>query len=294
MIQDRDCSVVAWSVRDWAVKNRVPVYDEKTGKGFLRHVILRKGAATGEILLGLVTNGERIEGSRRIASMLIESIQTKLSGASKIVGIIQNVNTRSTNVVLGNREIVWWGRPYLKECLADLKFKVEMSTFFQVNPFQTPNLYNEVVKRLEKGSVVLDLYCGIASITQWVASKVERIDGVEENSKSVEAAKVSIGLNKMNNVRVFHGDAEAISRRLSGKDYDTVIIDPPRKGIGRGLCKELINSGIGKIVYVSCNPLSLAEDLKILSAGFKPSVIQPVDMFPHTDHIECVTELSRD
>lgn len=293
MIQDRDCSVVAWCVRDWAIKNSVPVYNEATGNGFLRHVLIRKGAATGEILLGLVSNGERMGGSRRIASMLIDSIQRKITEESKVVGIIQNVNMRATNVVLGNKETVWWGRPYLKERLGELRFKVEMSTFFQVNPFQTPALYNEVSKRIQKGSTVLDLYCGIASISQWVASKAERIDGIEENCKSVEAAKVSIGLNKLENVRVFCGNAEAIHKRLTGRDYDTVIIDPPRKGIGRGLCRELINSSIRKIVYVSCNPHSLAEDLKILSTVFNPSAIQPVDMFPHTDHIECVTELSR-
>jgi 23S rRNA (uracil1939-C5)-methyltransferase len=168
-----------------------------------------------------------------------------------------------------------------------------MSTFFQVNPFQTPTLYNEVLKRIEKGSTVLDLYCGIASITQWVASKVNRIDGVEENGKSVDAAKVSIGLNKLDNVKVYKDDAASIHKRLSDKDYDTVIIDPPRKGVGTGLCKELIDSGIKKVIYVSCNPLSLAEDLTILSKRFKTSLIQPVDMFPHTEHIECVTELTR-
>jgi 23S rRNA (uracil1939-C5)-methyltransferase len=293
MIQDRDCSIVAWCVRDWAVKNKVPVYNEKTGNGFLRHVVIRRGASTGEILLGIVTNGERVDGSRRIAGILIDSIQKRISSASNVVGIIQNVNMRSTNVVLGNKEILWWGRPYLKEKLGDLKFKVEMSTFFQVNPFQTPTLYNEVLKRIEKGSTVLDLYCGIASITQWVASKVNRIDGVEENGKSVEAAKVSIGLNKLDNVKVYKGNAESIQKRLSDKDYDTVIIDPPRKGIGTGLCKELMDCGIRKVIYVSCNPLSLAEDLTILSRRFKTSLIQPVDMFPHTDHIECVTELTR-
>jgi 23S rRNA (uracil1939-C5)-methyltransferase len=293
MIQDRDCSIVAWCVRDWAVKNKVPVYNEKTGNGFLRHVVIRRGASTGEILLGIVTNGERVDGSRRIAGILIDSIQKRISSASNVVGIIQNVNMRSTNVVLGNKEILWWGRPYLKEKLGDLKFKVEMSTFFQVNPFQTPTLYNEVLKRIEKGSTVLDLYCGIASITQWVASKVNRIDGVEENGKSVDAAKVSIGLNKLDNVKVYKDDAASIHKRLSDKDYDTVIIDPPRKGVGTGLCKELIDSGIKKVIYVSCNPLSLAEDLTILSKRFKTSLIQPVDMFPHTEHIECVTELTR-
>lgn len=292
-LQDKDCSIVAWCVRDWAVKYRVSVYDETSGNGLLRHVVIRKGASSGEILLGLVTNGDRIEGSRNVAGALVDSIQRKLPSTARVVGIIQNVNTRNTNVVLGNKEIVLWGRPYLKEKLGDLKFKVEMSTFFQVNPFQTPNLYNEVLKRVDSGSTVLDLYCGIGSITQWVASKVKRIDGVEENGASVDAAKVSIGLNKLENVKVFRDDAEQIHRRLTDKDYDTIIIDPPRKGIGKQLCSELINSSVRKIIYVSCNPLTLAEDLKVLSSRFKLSTVQPVDMFPHTEHIECVTELRR-
>ncbi len=292
-IQDRDCSTVAWCVRDWAVKYRVSVYDETSGYRLLRHVVIRKGASSGEILLGLVTNGDRIEGSRNIAGALVDAIQKKLPSTARVVGIIQNVNTRATNVVLGNKEIVLWGRPYLKEKLGDLKFKVELSTFFQVNPFQTPNLYNEVLNRVDSDSTVLDLYCGIGSITQWVASKVKRIDGVEENGKSVEAAKVSIGLNKLENVKVFRDDAAQIHRRLTGKEYDTVIIDPPRKGIGRQLCEELINSSVRKIIYVSCNPSTLAEDLKVLSTRFKLSIVQPVDMFPHTEHIECVTELIR-
>ncbi|MBN1760485.1 MAG: 23S rRNA (uracil(1939)-C(5))-methyltransferase RlmD [Chitinispirillaceae bacterium] len=293
-IQDRDLSTIAWTLRDWAVKTGLPVYNERTGNGFLRHVVLRKGAGTGEVLIGLVTSGGRIEGSRSVARLLLSMLGKKRLNDSTVVGIVQNVNTRRTNVVLGNEEYLWWGRPYLKELMGEWKYKIGISTFFQVNPFQTPNLYNEVLRYIEPGSRVIDCFCGVGSIALWISRKAAQVKGIEENPESIRAARTAAKLNGAENVQFITGDAEAQLCRTVREGYSCVVVDPPRKGLTEGSLAAINDSGINRVVYVSCNPQTLRRDVEQLqSASFYLRSVQGVDMFPHTVHIEAVALLDR-
>ena len=294
LIQDEELSRIAWGIRDWAEGAGLSVYNERTGHGFLRHVLLRKGAGTGEILIGLVTNGGRPTGSRRLAAEILDAAQKTLRNGSKstIAGIVQSVNTRQTNVVLGEQEFAWWGRPFLFEKLGPYRFKVGLQTFFQVNPYQTCRLYDEVLRWIESGPTVLDCYCGVGSISLWVSKKSRIVTGIEENGASIAAAKRAAEANGVRNVRFVKGDAAAeLPSLLEG--FDAAIFDPPRKGLGASIIQALLSSPIKRIIYVSCNPESLARDVRALLPAWKLISLQGVDMFPHTDHLECVAVLNR-
>ena len=294
LIQDEELSRIAWSVRDWAQGTGLTVYNEKTGSGFLRHVLLRKGAGTGEILIGLVTNGGRPIGLRRIAAEILAAAQRALPAGSKskLAGIVQNVNTRQTNVVLGEQEFAWWGRPFIFEKLGPYRFAVGLSAFFQVNPFQTPRLYDEVLRWIENGPAVLDCYCGVGGISLWVAKKSRIVIGIEENGAAIAAAKRAAEANGVRNVRFVKGEVEAELPRLS-QGYDTAIFDPPRKGLEPSIIQALLSSPVKRIIYVSCSPESLARDVRALLAGWKLISLQGVDMFPHTGHLENVAVMDR-
>jgi 23S rRNA (uracil1939-C5)-methyltransferase len=292
-IQDRDLTGIVDAARDWANVQGISAYDEVKHSGFLRHILLRKGAGTGEILVGLVTSGERPTGSRRLAATLLEAAHRTVSGA-KIVGIIQNVNIRRTNVVLGDREFAWWGRPFLFEKLGSYTFKVGISTFFQVNPFQMPVLYNEVLRWIEKGPAVLDCYCGIGSISLWISKKSRYITGIEENAASISAAKGAAAANGVRNVRFICGAVETALPGASAGEFDTVILDPPRRGLAEPVIAALTGGKFTRIIYVSCNPESLARDIGALQPSWRLISLQGVDMFPHTEHIEAVAVLDRD
>ena len=291
-VQDRDLTNIAWAVRDWANASALTAYDETKHAGFLRHVLLRKGAGTGEVLLGLVTNGPRPVGSRRLAASLLDFAQ-KAAGNAKIAGIIQNVNTRRTNVVLGEQEFVWWGRPWITEMLGPWRFSVGLSTFFQVNPFQMPQLYDQVLRWIENGPAVLDLYCGVGSISLWVAKKCRYVTGIEENGASIASAKRAASANHIRNARFLTGSVEEMLPRIPAGEYDAAILDPPRKGLDPAALASLRDAPLKRIIYVSCNPDSLARDIKALGPDWKLISVQGVDMFPHTEHIEAVAVLNR-
>jgi 23S rRNA (uracil1939-C5)-methyltransferase len=292
-IQDKALTIVAHGVREWAQKAKLTAYNETSGKGFLRHVLLRKGAGTGEILIGLVTNGGRPDGSRFLSKMLLDLVQPRLAKLGTIVGIVQNVNTRDTNVVLGTIENVWWGRPFIKELLGNLKFKLEMSTFFQVNPYQTPNLYNEVSRFIPSGARVLDLYSGVGSISLWLSSKAKEVVGIEENKISISAARTAASLNQINNVRFIAGDVTELLPDFTRGGFECAVIDPPRKGIDKKSVDSVMESTLKRLIYVSCNPQTLARDVALMQKKYCLVSLTGVDMFPHTDHIEAVAVLDR-
>jgi 23S rRNA (uracil1939-C5)-methyltransferase len=294
VVQDKELSVIAWSLREWAQKTGMTVYNEKTKSGFLRHALLRKGAGTGEILICLVTHGGRPPGTRNLAAGILDAANQALRGSPPtIVGIVQNVNSRQTNVVLGEQEFTWWGRPFLFEKLGQYRFKVGISTFFQVNPFQTPHLYDELLKWVQGGPMVLDVYCGVGSITLWVSKKSRIVMGIEENGASIAAAKKAAQVNSVRNVRFVNGDAEEQLRAMANEGFELAIFDPPRKGLESAMLQTLLNTSLKRIIYVSCNAETLARDVMALVPRWKLISLQGVDMFPHTEHLEVVAVLDK-
>lgn len=291
-VQDPALTRAAHAVREWARRGRIPVYDERTGSGFLRHVLLRKGLATGEILVGLVANGRRPPHYRTLLKPLLQALSKALPGEDgHLVGIVQDVNTRDTNVVLGGLEEPWWGRSWLKELIGSHSYHVELSTFFQVNPYQTPRLYQAAAERIPEGGKVLDAYCGMGTIALWLSGRSREVVGVEENPASVEAARRAAKANGVSNVRFQRADASEALPRLVGEGFDSVVVDPPRKGLGEGALEALAGCRARRIVYVSCDPSSLARDARALAPGWRLVSVQPVDMFPHTRHVENVALL---
>ncbi len=295
LVQDAGLSQVAWAVRDWANEHGVPVYREDTGEGWLRHLLLRKGAGTGEIILGLVTNGPG-SGPQDLLPDLVRRLQ---AGKHEIVGIVQSINAERTNVVLGGEERLLWGRAHLKEILGPFTFTVGVSTFFQVNPFQTPRLYDLAVAGIPAGAAVLDLYSGIGSIALWASRKAGTVLGIEENSASVEVARLAAIENGVENVEFAAADvAQALTDIREGnqrggshadpRHFTVAIVDPPRKGLEPMVTEAMTDMGLERIIYVSCFPQTLARDARALGDSFRLTSLSPVDMFPHTRHVECV------
>lgn len=302
LVQDPGLSRIAWAVREWAIANKVPVYREDSGVGWLRHLLLRKGAGTGEIILGLVTNGPGA-GPRDLLSDLLKRCKQALGAGQdggELVGIVQSLNVERTNVVLGGEERLWWGRPLLKEKLGPFLFPVGVSTFFQVNPFQTPRLYDLAAAAIPEGATALDLYSGIGSIALWASRRAGSVLGIEENPASVAAAARAASENGAANVTFLAADvADALTkpeRYLSEAGLpsdaiasaDAVIVDPPRKGMEPAVREALAGMRPARLVYVSCYPATLARDAKALAGAMRLKSVSPVDMFPHTRHVECV------
>lgn len=293
-IQDPALTRLAHAVRDWARREKIPIYDEREGVGFLRHVLLRKAQATGEILLGLVCNDRRPQHYRALTKSLLKAAAKALPGADgKLVGIVQDTNTRITNVVLGGMEEPWWGRSWIKEKLGNQTYHLELSTFFQINPFQTPRLYAEVDRAVPEGSRLLDAYCGLGAIGAWVAPRCREVLGLEENPASVRAARAAAKANGIENIRFRQGDAVLELPSLVREGWDVVVLDPPRKGLDPASIAALLQSRIGRIIYVSCDPQSLERDMRGLAEAYRAVHAVPVDMFPRTTHVETVAVLDR-
>ncbi len=296
-LQDPGLTAVAHAVRSWAIREHIPAYDERTGSGFLRHVLLRRGSASGEILLGLVTNGPRPPGTRFLSKTLLETCTRALRNDPRnghVTGIVQDINTRDTNVVLGGRQETWWGRDWIKETLGSIVFHVGLSTFFQVNPYQTPRLYDTAAALLPEGGKCLDAYSGMGTIALWIASRCREVVAVEENPASVKAARLTAQHQGLKNVRVLQGDTSEVLPRLTSEGFDAAVVDPPRKGMDERSIGAILDAGIPRLVYVSCNPESLARDARALAPQLRLRSVQPVDMFPQTSHVECVALMSKD
>lgn len=293
-IQDPALTRLGMAVRDWANRERIPVYDERTGEGFLRHILMRKAQGTGEILLGLITNGPRPQHYRGLLKTLLKATSKALPGEDgHLVGVVQDVNERDTNVVLGGQEQSWWGRDWIKEKLGEHTYHLELSTFFQINPFQTPRLYDEVLKGVPEGARLLDAYCGLGTIGMWVAGRCREVLGLEENPRSIQAARAGAKANQVNNIRFVRADATLALPELTAQGWDCLVVDPPRKGLEASTVEAIGKSGIKRLIYVSCDPRSLARDIALLEGKFTTITAVPVDMFPRTTHVETVAILDR-
>lgn len=274
-----------------AVKRLVPrygvgPYDESTGRGLLRHVLVRVGRGTGEALVVLVINGRRLPRGAELAASIIESVP-------EVVGVLQNQNTRRTNVILGEETTVIAGRDHIIELMADLKFKVSALSFFQVNPAQAEVLYGVArdYAALTGGEIVADVYCGTGTIGLFLAKRAARVFGIEVVPEAVADARQNAALNGIDNAKFILGLAEEVLPRLvaEGARPDVIVFDPPRKGCEPAVLEATVQAAPSRMVYVSCNPATLARDLGLLAArGYRTVEVQPVDMFPHTYHTEAV------
>ena len=270
-------------------KHGVKAYNEKQHKGTLRHIMVRTGQMTGELMIVLVTRTPDMPNRRKIIEEIVEAVPN-------ITSIIQNVNTKRTNVILGDQTITLWGADVISDYIGDIKFEISPRSFYQVNPIQTKVLYDKTLEYadLSGHETVIDAYCGIGTISLFLAKKAKKVYGVEIVPEAIEDARKNAALNEITNVEFEVGEAETVIPNWykQGITADTLVVDPPRKGCDENLLKTIAAMKPKKVVYVSCNPATLARDLRYLEDnGYKTVEVQPVDMFPQTMHVECVAKL---
>ncbi len=285
-IQPEESNVIRDLVRDFCKSNKISIYDEKTGKGLLRHVMVRKGFKTNELMVVLVINGQKLSGYEKLVSILCGRYEN-------IKSIMLNINTRNTNIILGDRNICLYGQDFISDYIGKYKFNISPLSFFQVNPVQTEVLYGKALEyaQLTGNESVFDLYCGIGTISLFLSGKAKKVIGVEVVPDAIADAQKNAELNNITNTQFIVGEAEAVIPKLyaEGIRADVVVVDPPRKGCDEALLNTLVEMKPQRIVYVSCNPSTLARDLKYLSGhGFEVKEVQPVDMFPWTGHVETI------
>lgn len=291
IIQDSKADEIIGTIKGLMRSFKMKPYDEDRREGFLRHVLIKRGFATGQIMVVLVVSNKIFPGKKNY----VKALRKK---HPEISTILMNINNRKTSVVLGNEEILLYGRGYIEDVLCGVRFGISAKSFYQVNPIQTEVLYNKAIEMAElKGNeTVIDAYCGIGTIGLIVSSKVKDVIGVELNKDAVRDAIKNARQNNIKNAYFHNDDAGDFMVKLAneGKKIDLVIMDPPRAGSDEKFLSSLVKLSPGKVVYVSCNPVTQARDLKYLVAnGYEVREIQPVDMFPQTDHVEAVTLLTR-
>ena len=278
-------------------ENNLSVYNEENGSGLLRHVYLRKGAVSDEILLTLVLTSENLPKSDALIHRITEKFPS-------VVGILINVNSENTNVILGEKYIILFGKDYIYDTLCDVKLKITAPSFYQVNHDCAELLYNKAkeLAQLTENDTLLDLYCGAGSIGLGMAKDVKELIGIEIIDSAVECAKHNASLNNITNAHFYTGDAKDTEKlldeaeRMLGKKIapDVVILDPPRAGCDEKLVRFVSSLSPKRIVYISCNPKTLARDMKIFKTlGYRANSVTPVDMFPATGHVESVVCLTR-
>ena len=261
------------------------------GKGLFRFLRARMGFGTGEMMLTFVTSEKGIPGAKNLCKEIIGMCNKE---SINIVGICQNLNSRYTNVIMGDQNWTIWGRDFIYDKMKDLKFKVSNTSFYQTNPIQTEVLYDKAVELsgLTGNETVIDAYSGIGTVALWFAKHAQFVYGIEEVKAAVQDASENAEMNHIENCRFSIGKVEKILSEL--KEGDALILDPPRGGCEDKVLRTIVDSKFRKVVYISCNPSTLARDLAYLSAnGFDVKEVQPVDMFPHSFHIETVTSLVR-
>jgi 23S rRNA (uracil1939-C5)-methyltransferase len=260
-------------------------YDEKSHQGMLRHVVVRKARATGEVMIVVVTKSKKLPQAAALVEKLRELVPN-------VTSIVQNVNSEKTNVIFGNDTVTLWGKDTIVDKIGDVRFEISARSFYQVNPIQTEVLYKQALDyaQLTGNERVIDAYCGIGSISLFLAKQAGQVMGVEIVEQAIEDAKRNAELNGLTNTYFEAGPAEEVIPRWykEGKEADVLVVDPPRKGCDEALLNTIIEQKPKRVVYVSCNPATLARDLRILEdGGYKTKEVQPVDMFPHTTHCEC-------
>lgn len=278
-------------VLEYMKEYHISPYEELTGKGLVRHVMIRKGFATGEVMVCLIVNGDSLPH----VDALVERLRTIQGMAS----ITLNINREQTNVIMGREIKLLWGQPYIEDTIGSVRFRISPLSFYQVNPLQTEKLYNKALEYagLTGEETVWDLYCGIGTISLFLAQRAKQVYGVEIVPAAIEDAKANAALNGMTNAEFFVGKAEEVlpeKYEKEGITADVIVVDPPRKGCEESVLATMIQMAPKRIVYVSCDSATLARDLKYLCHhGYELTRCCPTDMFGNSVHVETVCCLYR-
>lgn len=291
MIQNPLSEKIANFVFGFFIHNNIPVYNEKNGQGLLRHIVIKVGIRTHEIMCILVLNGKEIKKEKELVKLLIKEFP-------EIKTVVKNINMKNTNVILGDENEIVYGDGYIYDKLGDYTFKISPMSFYQINPVQTEVLYNMAIEmaELSKTETLFDLYCGIGTIGIFASPYVKKVYGIEIVKQAIDDAKENANINDIRNIEFFAGDVGKVFEEVLKKNNDepdVIFVDPPRKGLDKHTIDNILDVKPKKIIYISCNPASLVRDLRLLEEEYDIKEIQPVDMFPSTGHVEAVCLLSR-
>lgn len=290
LIEDKLSNEITMHCRKLFESFKMKPYNEETKSGFVRHMLIRRGFATNEIMLVIVTAEGKFPSVRSFVNALINKFPD-------IKTIVRNINDTELFLSLGEKSEILYGDGYIEDILCGKRFRISPRSFYQINPVQTEYLYSKAMELadLKPSDVVIDAYCGTGTIGLIAAEKVKKVIGVEVNQSAIDDAIKNAELNNIANEEFFCDDAGRFMVTLTekGEKADVVFTDPPRAGCSREFLQSLVKLSPGRIVYISCNPETLARDMQyLLHKGYRAEKIQPVDMFPHTRHVECVAYLT--
>ena len=291
MTEDKIADEIIVDIRNMLPKFKIWTYDEDRGTGFLRHVLVKRGFSSGEVMVVIVGASGYFPMKKKFTAALLEK-------HPEITTVVLNINPKDTNLVLGDREEILYGDGYIEDTLCGCVFRISPKSFYQINPVQTEKLYGKAMElaNLSENSKVLDAYCGIGTIGLVAAKTAGSVIGVELNTDAVKDAISNAKRNNSKNARFYCADAGDFMQELAenGERFDVVFMDPPRSGSSKKFIDSLAIAAPKTVVYISCNPETLARDLQMITKkGYKVQKICPVDMFPHTNHIETVVQLSQ-
>lgn len=286
-IEDERAADILWDIKELVKEMHLSIYNEDSGKGLLRYVLIRTSLHFNELMVVLITTEMNFKGQRNFVEALIKK-------HPEITTIVENVNSRHTNVILGNKEKILYGKGYIKDSILGLTFNISASSFYQVNPKQVEILYKTALNLIDfnKKEVVLDAYSGVGTIGLIASKNAKKVYSVEINKDAHRNAIDNAKRNSVDNIEFVCGDAGEYISSFDG-DLDIVIMDPPRKGSDERFLSTLINKKIKKIIYISCDSETLARDILYLSNDYQIDYVQPVDMFPMTAHVETIVGLYR-
>lgn len=270
-------------------KNNISVYNEKKQKGLIRHIVTKVGIQTNEVMCIIVINGKEIPNELTLANNIIDRFPM-------VKTVVKNINTKNTNVIMGDKNETIVGRGYITDVLGDYIFKISPMSFYQVNPIQAEALYNIAIEKaqISKDDIVCDLYCGIGTIGIFASKFAKKVYGIEIVKQAIEDAHINAKLNNIKNIEFLCGDVEESFEKLIKKEKikpDVVIVDPPRRGLDNNTIENIMKLDVKRVVYISCNPATMVRDLKVFEEKYDIKEVQPVDMFPFTSHVECVAVL---
>ncbi|NAB78178.1 23S rRNA (uracil(1939)-C(5))-methyltransferase RlmD, partial [Enterococcus hirae] len=289
-IQDPAIDEAIKRVRDILQRFQVRGYNEAKNEGQIRHIIIRRGHYSHEMMVVLVTRKEKFFKGKEIASIIHEELP-------EVVSVVQNINEEKTNVILGDKEKVLYGRSYIEDQLLGKTYRISSKSFYQVNTEQTEKLYQTAIEfaALQKEDTVIDAYSGIGTIGLSLADKVKEVYGMELVPEAIEDAQFNALTNKIENAHYEVGKAETVMKKWQDKGVkpSVIVVDPPRKGLDARFIASAIDMEPAKLVYISCNPATFARDAKLFAeSGYEVKKVQPVDLFPQTHHVELVALLA--